>query len=74
MICPDCKWESPLTKYKKQNYLIYIYKENEKPGKSSYPIIMDYYINQFGKEIFREIHWCPNCKREFEQEIIGDKI
>lgn len=71
MICPDCKWETPSTNYRfRSNDEIYIYKESEVASNSSYPKILDFYIDWKLRKVYREVHRCPNCKFEFEQTII----
>lgn len=71
LICPDCKWETPLTSYRfRSNGDLYVYKETEVIAHSSYPKILDFYIDWKSRKVYREVHRCPNCKLEFEQTII----
>lgn len=73
MICPDCKWETPTGKYKKtRDKNIHIYKDYEEPRENSYPLILDFYVDWKGRKCYREVHYCPNCHFEFEQQKIEE--
>ena len=70
MTCPDCKWETPKHYRFRSDGSLYVYKENEVVANSSYPKILDFYIDWKSRKVYREIHRCPNCKFEFEQTLI----
>lgn len=71
MICPDCKWETPDRPYKlRRDGKIYIYLPNEAVPDVAYPKILDKYTDWKGRLVFREVHKCSKCLREFEQTKI----
>lgn len=71
MICPDCKWEAPCTPYSiRRDGKVYVYQQNETPSEKAYPKILDQYKDWKGRLVFREVHKCSKCLREFEQTKI----
>lgn len=73
MICPDCKWETPTTKYRfRKNGDIYIYKNTEQVKHSCYPKILEVHFDWKNRRIYREVHKCPSCNFEFEQTILEE--
>lgn len=71
LICPDCKWEAPCTPYNiRRDGKVYVYQPNETPSEKAYPKILDQYKDWKGRLVFREVHKCSKCLREFEQTKI----